>query len=153
MTSSALAKRPRASNLLRARVENVRITVPRVDWSRVRIFEKCMWRSYSRRRTELVLPRPVVLFSEHPQTGAVDSMVACLTETWQEMLGAISEEDVAEEGFDSRRAFKLYFAERYPKGGFRPLEKVQVYRIRPLTDEDREAWLDEMWQRLYGSFA
>jgi hypothetical protein len=151
MPSSTRARRPpHATNRLRASVENVRVHVPRVDWARVRIFEKRMWRTYSLRRVELTVPRPVLLYSEHPQTGQIDTVVACLTDTWQEPLAAISDEDLAEEGFASRGEFKRYFAERYPQGGFRPLVLVQVYRVRPLTEADRQEWMSSVWQRLYG---
>src|SRR3954453_5338346 len=115
MTSTALAEPPATSRDLRMAVANVRLPIHRIDWSRVRCFEKCMWRTYSLAAGAIqALPRPVVLYSYHPHLPRVDTVVGLLTETWREPLGAISEEDVAEEGFASRAEFKRYFAERYP---------------------------------------
>lgn len=152
MRSTSLAEPPASHADLRAGVANVRLAIHRIDWSRVRCFEKRVWRTY-RLCTVQALPRPVVLYSYHPHLPRVDTVVALLTESWREPLGAISDEDVAEEGFDSRVEFKRYFAERYPKMGFRPLTDVQVFRVEPLTDEMIAAWKDHAWQRCYGSFA
>lgn len=152
MLSTAPAERPATYRDLVADVRNVRLFVHRIDWSRVRCGEKTMWRSY-RLGAITDLPRPVVLYSYHPQLPRVDTALAVLTETWQEVLGAISEEDVRREGFDSRSEFKRYFNERYPKEGFRPLNKVQVVVVEPLLPDVIEDWKNRAWERCFGRFA
>jgi hypothetical protein len=158
MPSTSLARRgtrrrePSPYAVLRRATGNVRIPVPRVDWSRVRCGEKRVWRTYSLGTYKLI-PCPAVIYSVHPTTGKIDTALVMVTETWVEMLGAVSDEAIAEEGFDSRAEFKRYFAERYPRMGYRPLNKVQCFRVRPLEPEDVEAWKDAVWERLYGSFA
>lgn len=152
MQSIALAERPAAHADLVASVRNVRLHVHRIDWSRVRCFEKRMWRAYRLRNFES-LPRPVVLYSYHPHFERVDTQLALLTETWREPAAAISDEDLAAEGFDSRSEFKRYFAERYPRRGFRPLDTVQVFVIEPLQQVVIEEWKDQAWESCYGRFA
>lgn len=152
MPSSTLAEKPTERQQIAQGCGNVRLYVARVDFAAIRAGEKRMWRSY-RRGTVRDLPRPVIVCSHHPATGRIDTALSCLIETWTEPLGAISEEHVREEGFETRSAFKSYFAERYPNYGFRPLDTVQVFRVRPLTDDDRDEWFEQTWQRLYGSFA
>lgn len=153
MTSSALAEREQTH--LRRSVVNQRLYVARVDFARVRAGEKRVWRSYRLHGKWLEgwVPVPVVIGSHHPTAGRIDTCLAVLTETWIEPLGAITEEGVEEEGFASRAEFKRYFAERYPKVGYRPLQNVRVFRVRPLTDDDREEWIEAAWNRCYGSFA
>jgi hypothetical protein len=152
MPSSALAEYPTGHADLTAVARNVRLHVHRIDWSRVRCFEKRMFRAYRLRNIE-DLPRPVVLYSHRPHVERVDTQIAVLTETWREPAAAISDEDLAREGFASRTEFKRYFAERYPKEGFRPLNQVQVFVIEPVTPATVEEWKDRAWESCYGRFA
>lgn len=143
---SAAAKKPPARNAhakLRARVANTIVMVPDTDWAAILAGEKRMFRSYSRRNRPALLPTPIVAY----RFGLADRLehtVLYLEDTWQEPLGSISPEDLAEEGFATMSEFRRYFDARYPKGGFRPLAPVQVYRIRPVTQGD----LDEFAERL-----
>jgi len=152
MTSSALAERPTERQQLRVGLQNVRLWVHRTDFAGLRCGERPVFRSYKVRPIR-DLPRPVIVCSAHPATGRVDTALSLLVDQWVHPLGTISDEEVAEEGFASRGEYKRYFAERYPRWGWRPLENVMAFRLRPLTDDDRQAWLDRVWERLYGSFA
>lgn len=143
--------RPHAHNALGARVKNVVLMVPDTDWARVLSGEKRMFRSYNRRRLPDVLPAPAVAYRYRMET--LDTALIWLEETREEPLGVISADDLAEEGFETISDFRRYFAERYPRGGFRPLAPVQVYRVRPITDDDLAAYADRVIEQLYGRFA
>lgn len=134
-------------NALRARVTNTIVMVPDTDWSRVIAGEKQMFRSYSRRVTPAILPTPVVAYRIGLNGGAI-TKVLWLEDTWQEPLGTITDADLAAEGFATLSDFRRYIEQRYPKGGYRPLAPVQVYRIRPITDEDRVAFAHRLMEYL-----
>lgn len=80
--------------------------------------------------------------------GNHDSRLFVLEDTWQEMLGAISEESLANEGFPDMAHFRRYWMRR-SKRRFRPLDKVQVYRVRPMMKGDLDALGSALIYRLY----
>ncbi len=126
--------------------------VARVDWVDVLSGAKREIRTYGHQEPMRALPFPAVLYT--PAGGEIMTALAVVTDRWVEPLGAISAESLELEGFpDDLAGFRRYFAQRYPKGGFRPLAKVIVTRLRPMTDEDLDHWRDEIWDRLYGTFA
>lgn len=136
--------KPRNAHVtLRRKLENVKVMIPDTDWAKVICGEKRMFRSYSRRVTPPILPTAFIGYRFRID-DSLDTKVMWLEGTWQEPLGSITAEDLADEGFASLAEFRRYITERYPKGGYRPLATVQVYRVRPITDED----LDEFGRRL-----
>ncbi len=127
--------------------------VARVDWVDVMSGAKREIRAYGHQEGNRTMPYPAILYTRTGD-GSIMTALAVITDRWVEPLGAISGESLELEGFpDDLAGFRRYFAERYPKGGFRPLAKVLVHRLRPMTDEDVEHWRGEIWDRLYGRFA
>jgi hypothetical protein len=80
--------------------------------------------------------------------GAHDSRLLVLEATWREMLGAISPESLAAEGHTSMASFRDYWTRR-TKRRFAPLEQIQVYRVRPFTEEDTTTLGVGIIRRLY----
>lgn len=142
------------------------LRIPRTDWAAVRCGEKREFREAGRWAppwTRLKLPLPILGYSRSRSAGessVPDSALFILDECWMEPLGAISTESLAAEGFgdleelrESREAraaamseFRRYWKARHPSTGYRPLSKVFVYRVRPLTEDERA----EMGLRLLG---
>lgn len=144
----------RAHKVTWRKAENARVFVARVDWVAVTSGQKREIRVYGHAGGNRPLPHPCVLYSPHPTTGEISTALGMVTDRWVEPLGAISAESLELEGFPGDFAgFRRYFAQRYPKGGFRPLAKVIAYRVRPMTAEDVERESAAIWDRLYGQFA
>jgi hypothetical protein len=95
-------------------------------------------------------PSPCVAYRLHPQYG-YDAVLMVLEAVWREPLGAISEESLANEGYESmaefRRAWMIREKRRFPL-----LAPVTVYRVRPWTPEDAAAMGDALLRQLYGEF-
>lgn len=128
--------------------------IARIDWTDVLSGAKREVRTYGHQEPLRALPFPAVLYTMTPATREIRTALGVVTDRWVEPLGAISSESLELEGFpDDLPGFRRYFATRYPKGGFRPLAKVIVTRLRPMTPEDVEQWREEIWDRLYGTFA
>lgn len=73
-----------------------------------------------------------------------------LTERFQEPLGAITEESLANEGFGSLAEFRRYWCDR-EKRRFTPTRMVVAYRVRPWIDGvDERRFADQLLERLYG---
>lgn len=144
----------RAHKVIWRQAENARVFVSRVDWVAVTSGQKREIRVYGHAGGKRDLPHPCVLYSPHPATGEISTALGMVTDRWVEPLGAISSESLELEGFPGDfTGFRRYFAARYPKGGFRPLAKVIVYRLRPMTERDAADVREELWRRLYGQFA
>lgn len=84
-----------------------------------------------------------------PRIREPESKLMVLERTWREPLGAISSESLEREGFESIAHFRRYWMGRQ-KQRFRPLLEVQVYRVRPFTETDREALGLALLDKLYG---
>lgn len=153
------------SNLLRRRVGNLPIRVPAVDWSKVVTGQKTMFRAYSERGgdrqrpvvpIETPAPRPCLLYAvRHNGPGRsrrYEAVPAWLLAHRQEPLGAITSEDLAEEGFEFRPAFKWYWQDRYRKLGWRPTDMVSVLRVRVITDTDLENMGRFLFDELYAEW-
>jgi hypothetical protein len=82
-----------------------------------------------------------------------------LEKTWREPLGSLSEESLTREGFNveelgrerAYQEFRRYMRNR-ERRPFRPLQEVQVYRVRPWTPDDAEPMAQALLERLYGEF-
>lgn len=125
------------------------VRVPAGDWAQVRIGAKTEFRATGRAATQLwniTCPMAVVIYAV--RQGAHSSMMAVLEETWSEPLAAISPESLANEGFESMAAFRRYWLER-TKRRFRPMQIVQVYRIRLWQDDDAANLGLKLIEKLY----
>lgn len=141
-------------NRERRRVETQYLRVPKEDWAAVKHGYKTEYRLGGRGGMYLnylssMLPTPVVLYMTAGNRH--EHKLGVLTDCWIEPLGAISEESVQLEGFTSVAHFRRYWTSRTSKR-FRPLERVQVFRVRPFTPEDRESLGGILFDRLFGEF-
>lgn len=77
-----------------------------------------------------------------------------LEDVRQEVLGAISPESLAREGFTGSTAFeefRRYWMARDRKL-FQPTRKVFVYQLRPIRPDDIEEQGERLVSHLYGDF-
>lgn len=127
------------------------LRVPWEDWAKVKLGVKTEFRMAGRHITQLWnvrCPTPVVGWAKSP-TRDHDSRLLVLEATWSEPLGALSEESLAREGFETFGHFRRYWMER-TKRRFPPLMKVQVYRVRPFAANDSLEMGHTLLHRLYG---
>lgn len=134
---------------------NLPIKVPSVDWAKVFVGEKRMFRWYAKGASALPtcdLPCPCLLYSSrrvHRGIGHWEATPGILTACRQEPLGAIPPADVAAEGFEFLPAFRWYWKMRNKRLGWRPWDLVNVYEVRPLFPEDID-WVKQwIFDRLY----
>lgn len=131
-----------------------------MDFNAVRVGQKREYRNYGRRYFDgLTFPTPAIGYCEKEwwthenRLEGIDTILLVLEASWTEPLGAISAESLEAEGFpDDLDGFRRYFAQRYPKGGFRALANVIVYRVRPMTEDDQHVFAAELFERMYGQF-
>lgn len=125
------------------------LRVPAEDWPSVRIGAKTEFRASGRSVTQLWnVTCPMLVVGYRVRRGVHDSRLFVLEETHTEPLGAISPESLAREGYGSVAEFRRYWVGR-TKQRFKPLAKVQVYRIRAATPEDRATLGLKLLERLY----
>lgn len=160
-TTSRRAAEPRIPReLLRRDTRNTRLHVPRVDFNDIMVGAKREYRNYGARVFNgLTFPTPAIGYCQKTwwkpenKLEGIDTMLLVLEASWTEPLGAISAESLVGEGFpEDLTGFRRYFAGRYPNGGYRPLANVIVYRVRPMEDEDRDAFAAVLFERMYGRF-
>lgn len=136
----------------RKRVETTYLRVPFLDWPAVKHGYKTEFRMLNSNRfvrfRKLILPTPVVGYKS--ETVYEETMLV-LHESWIEPLGAISEESLEHEGFESMAHFRRYWTDR-TKTRFRPLDRVQVFRVALYTPDQREMLGGLIFDRLYGEF-
>lgn len=126
------------------------LRVPADDWAAVKYGSKREFRAAGHAVTQLwnvTPPIPVVAWTAR-RSERYESALMVLEATWQEMVGAISEESLEAEGFPSMAHFRRYWMGR-TKQRFRPLQKVQVYRLRPMTAEDQAFLGLKLFRKLY----
>jgi hypothetical protein len=80
-----------------------------------------------------------------------DSCMMVLEGKWLEPLGAISDESLTREGFDTIAEFRRYWMER-TKRRFTPTRMVTAYRVRPWEGGDAEVFGPKLLDLLYGEF-
>jgi hypothetical protein len=128
------------------------LRVPRQDWAAVKIGAKTEFR---KEQGEWVVMRnlhlPMGILAYTITAAGYDQKVMTLEATWREPLGAISEESLQREGFESLAHFRRYFIAR-TQHRFRPLAAVQVYRLHPCTPEDTGELGKLLFHRLYGEW-
>lgn len=129
------------------------LRVPNADWIAVKRGIKSEFRASPRACSALFSvepPTPVVAYRQHPQHG-YDAQLMVLQERWQEPLGAISEESLRREGFETMAEFRRYWMQRERKR-FTPTRLVICYRVRPWQPEDDRAMATRLLDRLYGEW-
>lgn len=127
------------------------LRVPADDWAKVKNGNKTEFRAGGGHSVtqlwNVVCPTPVVAWMAR-RNERYESALMVLEATWQEMVGAISEESLAAEGFPSMAHFRRYWMARTQQR-FRPLQKVQVYRVRPMVADDEAILGRQLLRRLY----
>jgi hypothetical protein len=126
------------------------LRVPADDWAAVKIGSKTEFRAAGHSVTQLwnvACPTPVVGWTAR-RNERYESVMLVLEATWQEMVGSITPESLQREGFPSMAHFRRYWMSR-TKRRFRPLQKVQVYRVRPMTTEDEVSMGLQLFRKLY----
>lgn len=144
------SKGPRPFTQRQART--IFLRVPAQDWIAVKRGVKREFRGSTGTASRFFSvdpPTPVVAY--RVRRGEYDSKLMVLERAWQEPLGAISEESLAAEGFDSFGAFRRYWMQRERKR-FTPTRRVWVYRVRPWSDADMEPMALRLLMRLYGEW-
>ena len=121
---------------------------PLADWPSVSRGHKRQYRL----PTNIQIPETPIPVVGYAAGRNPDYKLLVIESCRSEPLGAISPADVASEGFGSYAEFKIYWRRRYPKLGFRALDRVNVLAIRPFTEMDRIELGEVLLQRLYGPF-
>lgn len=132
--------------------------MPRPEWYAVAGGEKTEFRTYFTPDTttsakDWWAPSPTLLYSRVGYDGSPHFALAILERGWVEPLGAISPESLRNEGFDTLAEFRAHWAENRltsARKGFRPLDKVNCWRVR-LTDDIDECGRFLM-AHLYGDY-
>jgi hypothetical protein len=120
------------------------------DWAKVKMGEKTEFRAsphYVSQVWNVVCPTPVVGYTQK-RVGGYDSTLLVLEATWQEPVGAISEESLAREGFPDMAHFRRYWMSRTKKR-FAPLQMVHVFQVRPMREEDHVTMGLQLLHKLY----
>lgn len=94
-------------------------------------------------------PSPCVAYTV--VRGNHDARLMLLEEVRREVLGAITAESIAAEGFHSFEEYRRYWIKREGRK-FQPTREVFVYVLRPWEDGDQEAMGQVLFNRLYGEF-
>ena len=142
---------PKPYNLRQASTIFVRVHSD--DWHALKCGAKCEIRS---RQSSLIalnvlsLPTPCVVWRLHPYHG-YEAVLMVLEAVWREPLGAISEESIGNEGYDSMAEFRRAWIIR-EKRRFPLLDTVTVHRVRPWTPDDAAAMGSALLHQLYGEF-
>jgi hypothetical protein len=129
------------------------LRVPTADWIPVKHGKKTEFRASPGAVSGLKwakVPTPVVAYRVDRSYG-YDAALMVLEDRWQEELGAISEESLQREGFETFAEFRRYFVNR-ERRRFRLTKKVTVYRLRLWQPEDRATFGDLLLERLFGAF-
>jgi hypothetical protein len=136
----------------RTHVSTYFLRIPRVDWARITTGEKRQHREQGRwgpRWANMHVPIPILGYSYPSHGGPVESVLLVLEDAWSEPLGAISDESLEAEGFASLAEFRRYWKNRKRETGWRPLSTVQVYCVRPFTQDDRLTMGQRLLELLY----
>ena len=147
--------RRRAPRLTLTHASTTFLRVPHHDWPRVKIGEKTEFRTRHRERLAIISvkpPTPVVAYTENT-LGEFEFKVMVLEGYKYEPLFNISmdPEAVAREGFPSYDEFRRYWRAR-TGGTYMPVEKVWVWRLRPVGEDDLAMLGRTLVDYLYGRY-
>lgn len=129
------------------------LRVPVADWVHVSRGLKTEFRASAGACSamwNLEPPAPVVAYRASHTLG-YDSKLMVLEEKWQEPLGAISEESLKREGFETLGEFRKYWCAR-ERRKFAPMRLVTCYRVHGFTFQDELDMGKRLLERLYGEF-
>lgn len=129
------------------------LRVPASEWLEVKHGVKNEFRNTmaSVSLSRIQKPTPVVTFtSAHNrfQQNEFDCRLMILEEAWREPLGAISQESLEREGFETLHDFKVHWTSKRRRR-FNPLLPVYVYRVRHVEGDWKREWADHLFNRLY----
>lgn len=128
------------------------LRVPLAEWNAVKLGYKTEFRAGAHVPQLFEVPTPTLVAAYAiDQVGRYEAKLMILEEMWQEPLGAISEESLANEGFASLAEFRKHWMAREHRR-FRPTRKVFVYRVRLADGEDLIQQGERLVERLYGQF-
>lgn len=124
------------------------LRVPASEWLEVKHGVKDEYRNTrpSLSLSRVQKPTPVIAFTV--SANNFDSRLMVIEEAWKEPLGAISEESLRREGFETLREFKTHWTSRRRRR-FNPLLPVYVYRVRHLEEGEERKWADRIFTKLY----
>jgi len=135
------------------KAQTIFLRVPNADWVQVKRGLKTEFRAAAGACSKfwnLEPPTPVVAYRVHPNLG-YDSELMVLEAKWEEALGAITPESLANEGFQTLADFRKYWCAR-ERRRFPPLRVITCYRVRPWELGDAETMSLSLLKRLYGDF-
>lgn len=144
------------SELLATRFKPATIRVHVDDFGAIRQGVKRECRTYRLRAHQLKDGDIAIVYASPGWRKTVKTCLVVVDDCWIEPLGAASQESWRLEGYDSYEAFREGFISRQSagrRGGFRPLDDVQVIRLRPFTPEDHREAADALFERLFGRWA
>jgi hypothetical protein len=145
---------PRSPDFPRAHAYTQYLRIPLVDWPAISQGHKTEFRAVGRDSTHanlLQAPAPIVGWTRQRFRSDVERALLVLEETWTEPLMAITPDSLAREGFRSHREFRRYWNRRH-RVGFKPLSTVNVYRLRPWREGDRDWLAALLMEHLYGEW-
>lgn len=135
------------------RVSTTFLRVPSEDWVPVTRGAKSEFRASPRavsRLWSVEPPTPVVAYRVRGgAAGGYDSKLMVLEDKWLEPLGAISQESLEAEGFQTLAEFRRYWMQR-ERRRFMPTRMVTVYKVRLWQPEDEREFAEMIFRRLYG---
>jgi hypothetical protein len=134
------------------KASTVFLRIPPGDYSAIARGAKTEFRGASGRVSGLHFvqpPTPVVGYTE--RLGKYKSTLLVLEKRWTEPLGAISDESLRNEGFESLAHFRRYWMDR-ERRRFRPTRDVVVYRVRPWNEDDQRVFSSRILDHLYGEW-
>jgi hypothetical protein len=156
MGSNGLGPKPFTAH--QARTLFVRVAP--LDWPLVKRGHKREFRGMPGKQSALWMvepPQPVVAYivthANRIRERTYDARLMLLEKAWQEELGAISDESLQAEGYESFAEFRRAWMRRQRNGQkFKPTTKVFAYRVRPWEPGDEEKMGAAILKRLYGEW-
>lgn len=132
------------------------LRMPIADWPALLAGTKTELRIAGRmlRLTNMPTPTPLVgIAFERFRRAEARAAMFYVEHVRTEMLGAIDEDSVRREGFETLAEFRRYWRNHRSKNNaFKPLLKVAVVRLRPWGPFDEEAMGQVLLNRLYGEY-
>lgn len=140
---------PKPWKKLRASTTFVR--VPHSEWNAVKLGYKTEFRTNTATSLFNVRPPTLVVAYAIDAIGRYEAKLMVLEDLWQEPLGAITEESLANEGFATMAEFRKHWMAREHRR-FRPTRTIFAYRVRLADGEDLIQQGERLVELLYGEF-
>lgn len=133
------------------RVSTRFLRVPPIDWPDVITGRKTQirHRSYLASRFEMSqMPCPVVGYARESKRELRHVGMLVVEAFRAEPILAISPADLRREGFDDLSEYRRYW--RAHRNGFRPMDEVYVYDVRPMGEDEVADFAGSIFRHLYG---